>query len=314
MSKNSHLTLSERIEIERALRDGASFKEIGRQLEKDPSTISKEVRNHFVVKEGGSRFNPCKHRTICKHSKDICKSCPWQWSKACATCSHGCYKFCKDFEELRCPRHKQPPYVCNGCSKRQSCYLRKHLYEAKSAQKEYEEVRSKSRQGFAISPEELCRIDDIVSPLVQQGQSVHHICTNNADEIMLDEKTIYNYIDAGLLSVGNIDLPRKVRYRVRKKKKSVRVDKQCHTGRTYEDFLEYMAAHPDSERKQAILTEEAESQGEQDRITEMMEFIENHADQSLDYDEELVRLLVEKATIFENNVVVRFKSGIEIEV
>ena len=56
------------------------------------------------------------------------------------------------------------------------------------------------------------------------------------------------------------------------------------------------------------------SQGEKDRITEMMEFIENHADQSLDYDEELVRLLVEKATIFENNLVVRFKSGIEVEV
>jgi len=69
-----------------------------------------------------------------------------------------------------------------------------------------------------------------------------------------------------------------------------------------------------SDRKQAILTKEAESQGEQDRITEMMEFIENHADQTLDYDEELVRLLVEKATIFENNVVVRFKSGIEVEV
>lgn len=29
MAKNAHLTLSERIEIERALRDGASFKEIG---------------------------------------------------------------------------------------------------------------------------------------------------------------------------------------------------------------------------------------------------------------------------------------------
>jgi hypothetical protein len=46
----------------------------------------------------------------------------------------------------------------------------------------------------------------------------------------------------------------------------------------------------------------------------MMEFIENHADQNLDYDEELVRLLVEKVTIFENNVVVRFKSGIEVEI
>ena len=55
---------------------------------------------------------------------------------------------------------------------------------------------------------------------------------------MLDERTIYNYVDAGLLSVGNVDLPRKVRYKVRKKKPSVRVDKQCHLGRTYEDFLE----------------------------------------------------------------------------
>ena len=63
---------------------------------------------------------------------------------------------------------------------------------------------------------------------------------------MLDEKTIYNYIDAGLLSVGNIDLPRKVRYRPRKKKKTVRIDKQCHLGRTYDDYLEYMEANPDT--------------------------------------------------------------------
>lgn len=33
---------------------------------------------------------------------------------------------------------------------------------------------------------------------------------NNAAEIMVDERTIYNYIDAGILSAGNIDLPRKV--------------------------------------------------------------------------------------------------------
>ena len=46
----------------------------------------------------------------------------------------------------------------------------------------------------------------------------------------------------------------------------------------------------------------------------MMDFIEKHADQSLNYDEELVRLLVEKVTVFESNVVVRFKSRIEIEV
>ena len=62
---------------------------------------------------------------------------------------------------------------------------------------------------------------------------------------MLDERTIYNYIDAGLLSVDNIDLPRKVRYRTRSHKKPVRVDKQCHVGRTYEDFESYIAVNPD---------------------------------------------------------------------
>lgn len=144
-----------------------------------------------------------------------------------------------------CPQKKKPPYVCNGCKERQGCKLQWHLYDAKYAQKEYESVRSESRQGFAITSDELKRIDGIIAPLVQQGHSIHHICVNNADDIMLDEKTIYNYIDAGLLSVGNIDLPRKVRYRVRKKKKPVKVDKQCHVGRTYDDFLEYLAANPD---------------------------------------------------------------------
>ena len=62
---------------------------------------------------------------------------------------------------------------------------------------------------------------------------------------MLDEKIIYNYVDAGLLSVTNVDLPRKVRYRTRSRKKPVRVDKQCHAGRTYEDFETYLAANPD---------------------------------------------------------------------
>ena len=62
---------------------------------------------------------------------------------------------------------------------------------------------------------------------------------------MCDEKSIYNYIDAGLLSVGNLDLPRKVRYRVRKKKRPVRVDKQCHVGRTYEDFLAFLSVCSD---------------------------------------------------------------------
>ncbi len=245
MAKNAHLTLSERIIIETCLRDAMSFKQIAQEVGKDPSTISKEVRNHFKVIEKDS-YNPCRHRRECKHFSDICNPCKCQFGKFCRQCGKiKCYTCCPDFEEMVCLKLQKPPYVCNGCKERSGCKLRRHLYDAKFAQNEYEAVRSESRQGFATEPAELRRIDDIISPLVKQGQSIHQICINNADIIMLDERTIYNYIDAGLLSVGNLDLPRKVRYRARKKKKPLRVDKQCHLGRTYEDFLEYMELHPD---------------------------------------------------------------------
>ena len=46
MAKNAHLVLDERATIEVRLRERASFTEIGRELGKDPSTISKEVRLH----------------------------------------------------------------------------------------------------------------------------------------------------------------------------------------------------------------------------------------------------------------------------
>lgn len=244
MAKNAHLTFDERQSIEVSLRSNLKFKEIADLLGKDPSTISKEIKNHYRVVEKPT-FNPCVHRLDCKHYSDLCDPCRKRWGGNCKKCDPPCYSHCPDFQEQVCSRLNKPPYVCNGCKTRNGCKLRRHLYEAKYAQSEYEAVRSESRQGFAADPEELERIDAIISPLVKQGQSIHQICVNNADLIMWDEKTIYNYIDAGLLSVGNLDLPRKVRYRVRKKKKPVRVDKKCHVGRTYEDFQEYMAANPD---------------------------------------------------------------------
>ena len=246
MAKNTHLTLSDRIAIEVGLRERKSFSAIAAELGKDPTTISKEVRTHIKLKQAGG-YNPCVIRKDCKHYGDLYHPCKFTYGKSCHSCYQTkCGEACPDCLQAQCSKLSKPPYVCNGCQQRQSCKLERYLYEAKSAQREYEATRSESRQGFAVTPAELDRIDQIISPLIKQGQSIHQICVNNADEIMLDERTIYNYVDAELLSVGNIDLPRKVRYKVRKKKPSVRVDKQCHLGRTYEDFLEYTAANPDT--------------------------------------------------------------------
>ena len=245
MAKNIHLSLSDRIIIEAGLRERRSFSAIAAELGKDPTTISKEVRAHIKLNQAGG-YNPCMIRKDCKHYGDLCHPCKFTYGKPCHSCYlTKCFDVCQNFQPAQCSKLDKPPYVCNGCQQRQTCKLERHLYEAKFAQKEYEAIRSESRQGFAVTPAELERIDQIISPLIKKGQSIHQICVNNADEIMLDERTIYNYVDTGLLSVGNIDLPRKVRYKVRKKKPPVRVDKQCHLGRTYEDFLEYTASNPD---------------------------------------------------------------------
>ena len=245
MPKGKHLTLDDRRSIQCLLNEGVGFKDIANHLDKDPSTISKEVRRHAITKRN-ARYNPCALFAKCKHRRDLCHHCTGSWGGLCKKCiDFECYSRCPDFKLKTCRKLLSAPYVCNGCEDHLNCHLERRLYNARAAQKEYEETLHLSRQGFSVSYDELKRIDDIVSPLIRQGQSIHHICKQNADRIMLDERTIYNYIDAGLLSVGNIDLPRKVRYRVRKRKRQVRVDKQCHVGRTYEDFMSFISESPD---------------------------------------------------------------------
>ena len=63
MAKNAHLVLDERATIEVRLRERASFTEIGRELGKDPSTISKEVRLHSQTVRKDS-FNPCDRSEV----------------------------------------------------------------------------------------------------------------------------------------------------------------------------------------------------------------------------------------------------------
>ena len=74
MAKNAHLVLDERATIEVRIRERASFTEIGRELGKDPSTISKEVRLHSQTVRKDS-FNPCGKRRTCDEYGTACSKC-----------------------------------------------------------------------------------------------------------------------------------------------------------------------------------------------------------------------------------------------
>jgi IS30 family transposase len=236
-----HLTLSERKDIEILLKERKSFKFIGNYLEKDCTTISKEVRYHWIEKKSGTwghSYNACIHRYSCSNT-NLCKekNCKIKKCKNCKICN----TVCEDFIEEICKNLAKPPYVCNGCKNLRSCTLCKRFYNAKYAQEEYEYILTESRTGIAITEKELQQLDNVVSPLIKKGQSIHHICVHNANCIMHSEKTLYNYTSSNMFSVCDIDLPRKVKYRPRKKAGLIhKVDKKCRINRTYNDFNIYM--------------------------------------------------------------------------
>lgn len=83
----------------------------------------------------------------------------------------------------------------------------------------------------------------LLVPLVKQGQSIHQIYLNHKDELMCSEETLYNYVDACLFDIRNIDLPRKVKYRPRYKEPELKVDRGCRVGRNYHNYEVYMERH-----------------------------------------------------------------------
>lgn len=250
MDKNKHLNLEARTIIEVELGKGSSFKSIATLLGKDCTTISKEVRSHLLPDKSGAygrAFNDCAlaYNHECKR-KGVCDKCFSRNNRPCWSCGK-CADSCPSFMKYVCPRLSKPPYVCNACPDRSKCTLEKAFYHASAAQKEYESLRSEARSGFAISEEELRQLDKVVSPLLRNGQSLHHITLTHPDETMKSERTLYAYVNNGLFSARNLDMPRTVRMRPRKKKsKALKVDKSCRIGRSYEDYLAFTASNPDT--------------------------------------------------------------------
>lgn len=248
MAKRKHLTLNDRIRIQSMLNERASFKQIGAALEKDPTTISKEIRSHLLTHRAGGfhlSYNSCKLRFSCTRSH-LCSPCHARRKYSlCKRCSM-CNTFCPDFQREICDKLLKPPYVCNGCSSRMTCSLEKRLYKAQEAHQAYRCLLSDSRSGISFSEEEIRFFDEIITPLIRKNQSPHAICAANRDRLMVSERTIYRLIDSRLISATNLDLPRKVRYRARKKKNTLKVDKACRVNRTYDCFEAFLQENPNT--------------------------------------------------------------------
>ena len=244
MSKK-HLTYDDRLAIQAGLQQGLKVAQIAKNIGKDRATIGREIKAHrrLVTTSGG---NNCIHHKTCTRIPD-CRSGCHRGKRQCQTACGRCQEGCPDYQEEFCSDYERSPFVCNPCDHRLRCRLRRMLYDAKYAQEQYEKTLSESRRGISLTEQELNRINDTISPLLKKGQSLPTICERYRDELPVTDRTIYSYIDAGLLDARNIDLRRKLRRPERKKSGPIlRVDRKCHMGRTYEDYQAYMARNPDA--------------------------------------------------------------------
>lgn len=203
-----HLDLNKRIKIEKGIEENLNFSQIAKEINKSPRTISYEI---------------LKNRNI-----EHCLS----WV--------GKYKTCE--------KTSKPPYVCNTCPSRKGCRKTRYYYYAEDAQGKYEKLRSESRTGIDMTSTEFKELNKIVSNEIKNGHSFAMIIRNHKDEFPVGKRTLYNYVEKGYLDIINLDLPRKVRYKKRKRNNTdiPKKDTKIRINRTYEHFKDYVKNYNDN--------------------------------------------------------------------
>lgn len=88
--------------------------------------------------------------------------------------------------------------------------------------------------------------------------------------------------------------------------------KRANSKKDYNGIAEEI--HRLRELKQNALAESAEREGLKKRIAEMQEFLDSQPTEVLEYDEQLVRRLIEKVTVYDERFEVEFKSGMTVDV
>ena len=223
--KNTHLTLDDRKKIQEGLEKSLSRTEIAKNINKDISTVAKEIKNRRKLKPR----NPFNNPITCTKFKE-CRIC------------HG---KCSEYEEIKCTRRDRKIGVCNLCPNISKCRLDKYFYYSKQAHESYLYTLKDSREGVNLNTKEMLEIVDIIKPLLKQGQSVYQILKNHP-EIKMCSKTLYMYIESGIFQdygINNFSLRRHVSMRKRKKLKK-RKEPANYEGRKYKDYLEFVKENP----------------------------------------------------------------------
>ena len=214
MTNYSQLNLNQRETIYILLNKNKNFTEIGKAISKDRTTVSKEIKRNRYIKS--NFYNPFDIKGITKAVTD-------------------------------CDNLKRFPYVCNTCPKKRFCNKHHLYYDYKIAQDHYKEKLVDSRSGIDIEPSTIEDIEQQIVPLIKnKKQSVNQVYINHSDVLYFSKTTFYKYINIGVFSLTNADLPKKIKYKKRKNHvdNTNKRELSLLNNRRYEDFIIYTSNHP----------------------------------------------------------------------
>ena len=220
MTNQVHLFKEQRDIIQHLISSGKNFTYISNSISKDRTTISKEIRrNRYIKSKFFSEFD----------------------KKGITQAVNNCSLLSK------------PPYVCNTCKQLRFCKKHHLFYNSSLAQTHYETLLKESRTGFNISYDQINEIENTIVPLIRdKKQSVNQVYINHNDILSFSKVSFYNYVNQGVISLTNADLPKKIKYRSRKKKKNTNYKRNITIlkNRKYEDYLDFISKHPNMSKIQ----------------------------------------------------------------
>jgi len=214
MTNYNQLNISQRETIQILLNKGKSFTEISEAIGKDRTTVSKEIRRNRYIK---SNFYD-------------------------AFSTKGINEAIEKCDKLKCK-----PYVCNTCPNKKFCTKHHLYYDYRLAEQNYQNNLVNSRTGIDIKPETIYEIESQIVPLIKnKKQSVNQVYINHSDILYFSKSTFYKYVDIGVFSLTNADLPKKIKYKKRKHKNNNKNKRELSLlkGRKYEDFILFSSNHP----------------------------------------------------------------------
>ena len=117
IGNHKNLSLDDRFYIEKCLSERLRFNEIAKLLNRNPKTISREIKSHRTAKckDPKLKRSKCAYRETCTIT-NLCSNSYCKKNLPCVKCKlRTCSQYCERYVPGTCPKLLKPPYTCNGC-------------------------------------------------------------------------------------------------------------------------------------------------------------------------------------------------------